>query len=96
MPKYFIPFVNKDFKSVLSPIAAIAITIINLPPATKPLDKASGIFIKVFIIAAIIKNITKNCEYQAQGFPTFIEEIMKADGLVKQTRMNLSSNDKGK
>ena len=52
--------------------------------------------IEVDFSLGIIKNITKNCEYQAQGFPTFIEEIMKADGLVKQTRMNLSSNDKGK
>lgn len=52
--------------------------------------------IEVDFSLGIIKNITKNCEYQAQGFPKFIEEIMKADGLVNQTRMNLSSKDKGK
>jgi 3-isopropylmalate/(R)-2-methylmalate dehydratase small subunit len=34
----------------------------------------------------IITNITKNESYQAEPFPDFVKEIIKADGLMNSIR----------
>ncbi len=52
-------------------------------------DIADEDVVEIDFSSGIIKNITKNRQYKAQGFPKFIEDIMKADGLVNQTRMSI-------
>ena len=39
----------------------------------------------------VITNITKNCTYQAQAFPEFIQKIMQQDGLVNYTKAQIES-----
>lgn len=38
-----------------------------------------------------IKNITKNEVYQSEAFPEFMQDIMKAGGLIHKTRENLKA-----
>lgn len=53
-------------------------------------DIESGNEVSVDFDTGVITNITKNKTYQAQAFPEFIQKIMKADGLVAQTKERLS------
>lgn len=53
-------------------------------------DIENGNEISVNFDTGIITNITKNKTYQAEAFPEFIQQIMKADGLVEQTKQRLS------
>lgn len=50
----------------------------------------SGDEVSVNFDTGVITNITKNKTYQAEAFPEFIQQIMKADGLVAQTKQRLS------
>lgn len=53
-------------------------------------DIEGGNEVSVNFDTGVITNITKNKTYQAQAFPEFIQKIMKADGLVAQTKERLS------
>ncbi len=44
--------------------------------------------LEVNIETGVIKNLTKNNEYQANGFPEFMKEIIDAGGLVNYAREN--------
>ncbi|NLK38287.1 MAG: 3-isopropylmalate dehydratase small subunit [Epulopiscium sp.] len=52
-------------------------------------DIEDGDEVEVDFKSGVITNITKNCTYQAQGFPDFIQKIMEADGLVAQTKARM-------
>ncbi|MCM8710907.1 3-isopropylmalate dehydratase small subunit [Clostridium sp. SYSU_GA19001] len=54
--------------------------ILECPEAVKDIEDNNEITIDVS--TGIITNITKNKTYQAEPFPPFIQEIMKAEGLI--------------
>ena len=51
-----------------------------------------GDLVKVDIDAGEIKNISKNENYKAKGFPTFIQELINSDGLINYVQ-NEVGND---
>jgi len=51
-------------------------------------DIKAGDELEVNIETGVIKNLTKNNEYQANGFPEFMKEIIDAGGLVNYAREN--------
>ncbi|MDM8533507.1 3-isopropylmalate dehydratase small subunit [Clostridiaceae bacterium HSG29] len=51
-------------------------------------DIKAGDKLEVNIETGVIKNLTKNNEYQANGFPEFMKEIIDAGGLVNYAREN--------
>lgn len=52
-------------------------------------DIENGNEVSVNFDTGVITNITKGKTYQAQPFPEFIQNIMKSNGLVNQTKLKL-------
>ena len=64
----------------------IGLPILECEEAVNNIDK--GDVVEVDFSSGLIKNITKNEEYNAQPFPEFMQNIMKANGLVNYVREN--------
>lgn len=62
----------------------IGMPILECEEASKDIE--AGDEVSINFDTGIITNITKGHTYQAQAFPPFIQSIMKADGLVNQTK----------
>ena len=58
----------------------IGLAILECPEASERID--SGDNVEVDFDTGVITNITKNEKYQAEPFPDFVKEIIKADGLM--------------
>ena len=58
----------------------IGLAILECPEASERID--SGDEIAVDFDTGVITNITKNETYQAEPFPEFIKDIIRADGLM--------------
>ena len=58
----------------------IGLAILECPEASEKIE--DGDQVSVDFDTGIIKNITKNESYQAEPFPDFVKEIIKADGLM--------------
>ena len=66
----------------------IGLPILECPEAAE--DIKDGEKVSVDFNTGVITNETNGKTYQAEAFPTFIQEIMKADGLVAQTKSALT------
>ena len=64
----------------------IGLPILECEEAVNNIEK--GDVVEVYFSSGLIKNITKNEEYNAQPFPEFMQNIMKANGLVNYVREN--------
>ncbi len=62
----------------------IGLPILECPEAVKGISK--GDEVEIDLAKGIIKNITKNQTYQAAPFPEFMQELIKAGGLVNYTK----------
>lgn len=62
----------------------IGLPIMECPEAAK--DIAEGDEVSVDVNTGVIHNITKSTTYQAVPFPGFMQDIIKADGLVNYVR----------
>ncbi|MFZ5969594.1 MAG: 3-isopropylmalate dehydratase small subunit [Bacillota bacterium] len=62
----------------------IGLPIMECPEAAK--DIQDGDQVSIDVNTGVITNKTKNKTYQAAPFPEFMQEIMKADGLVNYVR----------
>ena len=58
----------------------IGLAILECPEASERID--SGDEVSIDFDTGVITNITKNEIYQAEPFPEFIKDIMRADGLM--------------
>lgn len=58
----------------------IGLAILECPEASEKIE--DGDQVSIDFDTGIIKNITKNESYQAEPFPDFVKEIIKADGLM--------------
>ncbi len=58
----------------------IGLAILECPEASEKID--SGDEVAVDFDTGIITNVTKNETYQAEPFPEFIKDIIRADGLM--------------
>lgn len=58
----------------------IGLPIIECDEAAKAIE--SGDELEVDFSTGLIKNLTKNEEYQGQGFPEFMQNIINNDGLI--------------
>jgi 3-isopropylmalate dehydratase, small subunit len=58
----------------------IGLPIIECLEASKDIDE--GDEVEVDFDSGIITNKTKNCTYQGQAFPEFMQKIIKAEGLI--------------
>ena len=58
----------------------IGFAILECPEAAQDIDEGNQV--EVDFDTGIIKNITKNKEYQAQPFPEFLQKMIQANGLV--------------
>lgn len=67
----------------------IGLPIIECPEAAKDIDEADQVWIDVK--TGRIENITKGRTYQAEPFPAFMQEIIKADGLIKYVREGMEA-----
>lgn len=55
-------------------------------------EAQDGDIISVELESGTVRNVTKGLEYRAEPFPGFIQEIMKADGLVNYVRNEVMQN----
>jgi 3-isopropylmalate/(R)-2-methylmalate dehydratase small subunit len=62
----------------------IGLAILECPEASERID--AGDEVEVDFDTGIITNKTKNEKYQAEPFPDFIKEIIRADGLMNSLR----------
>ena len=62
----------------------IGLAILECPEASEKIE--NGDSVSVDFDTGIITNITKNESYQAEPFPDFVKEIIKADGLMNSIR----------
>ena len=62
----------------------IGLAILECPEASEKIE--NGDSVSVDFDTGIITNITKNESYQAEPFPDFVKEIIKADGLMNSLR----------
>lgn len=62
----------------------IGLAILECPEASERIS--DGDSVSVDFDTGIITNITKNETYQAEPFPDFVKEIIKADGLMNSIR----------
>ena len=62
----------------------IGLAILECPEASDGID--AGDEVEVDFDTGIITNKTKNEKYQAEPFPDFIKEIIRADGLMNSLR----------
>ena len=58
----------------------IGLAILECPEASERIE--SGDSVSVDFDTGVITNLTKNETYQAEPFPDFVKEIIKADGLM--------------
>ena len=58
----------------------IGLAILECPEASEKID--AGDSVEIDFDTGVITNITKNETYQAEPFPDFVKEIIKADGLM--------------
>ena len=58
----------------------IGFAILECPEAAQDIDEGNQV--EVDFDTGIIKNITKNKQYQAQPFPEFLQKMIQANGLV--------------
>ncbi|MEG1500933.1 MAG: 3-isopropylmalate dehydratase small subunit, partial [Clostridiales bacterium] len=54
------------------------------------LDIADGEEIEIDFAQGIIKNISKNCQYEIKPFPAFMEELIAQGGLLAYTKQKLA------
>ena len=62
----------------------IGLAILECPEASEKIS--DGDSVSVDFDTGIITNLTKNETYQAEPFPDFVKEIIKADGLMNSIR----------
>ena len=62
----------------------IGLAILECPEASEKI--ADGDEVSVNFDTGVITNLTKNERYQAEPFPDFVKEIIKADGLMNSLR----------
>jgi len=62
----------------------IGLAILECPEASEKIE--NGDEVAVDFDTGVITNITKNETYQAEPFPDFVKEIIKADGLMNSLR----------
>jgi 3-isopropylmalate/(R)-2-methylmalate dehydratase small subunit len=62
----------------------IGLPILECPEAAR--DIAEGDQVRVDVKSGKIENLTKGSVYQAEPFPDFMQEIIKADGLIHYVR----------
>lgn len=58
----------------------IGLPILQIPDITKKVE--NGDILEIDFDSGIVKNITKKEEYKAEPFPQFMQEIIKANGLL--------------
>ena len=62
----------------------IGLPILESPTAVKNIEK--GTDLEVNLDTGVIKNLDKDESYQAEPFPDFMQEIIKAGGLIEQIK----------
>jgi 3-isopropylmalate/(R)-2-methylmalate dehydratase small subunit len=62
----------------------IGLAILECPEASEKID--AGDKVEIDFDTGVITNITKNEQYQAEPFPEFVKEIIKADGLMNSLK----------
>jgi len=67
----------------------IGMPILECPEAAK--EVTSGDNLEVDLDKGIIKNLTKGKTYQAQSFPPFMQQLIKAGGLMPFVKARLAS-----
>ena len=65
-------------------VKLVEAAILECPEASEKIE--NGDSVSVDFDTGIITNITKNESYQAEPFPDFVKEIIKADGLMNSIR----------
>jgi 3-isopropylmalate/(R)-2-methylmalate dehydratase small subunit len=60
------------------------------------LDAGDGDILEVDFAAGLIRNITKDRTHRAPAFPPFVEEIIRAGGLIEAVRRKMSPGRKGR
>lgn len=68
----------------------IGLPILECEEAVKNIEAMDEV--EVDFKSGVIHNLTKDEFYQAQGFPEFIQEIMKADGLIQYIKNSLKES----
>ena len=63
----------------------IGLPILECDEAVKNID--AGDELEVDFKSGLIKNLTKNQQYQGEGFPEFMQKIIKAEGLINYINM---------
>ncbi len=66
----------------------IGLPILECEEAVENIEK--GDIVEVDFNSGVITNLTKNQEYKAQPFPDFMQEIIRANGLINYVRENQS------
>ncbi len=66
----------------------IGLPILECEEAVENIEK--GDIVEVDFNSGVITNVTKNQEYKAQPFPEFMQEIIRANGLINYVRENQS------
>jgi 3-isopropylmalate/(R)-2-methylmalate dehydratase small subunit len=66
----------------------IGLPILECPEAAAGIK--AGDEVEVDFDTGLIKNITSGKEFKAQPFPPFMQEIIKADGLINQLKKKLA------
>jgi 3-isopropylmalate/(R)-2-methylmalate dehydratase small subunit len=69
----------------------IGMPILECPDAAK--DAKTGDQFEVDLDQGIIKNLTQNKSYKAQAFPPFMQELIKAGGLMPYVKKKLASQN---
>ena len=64
----------------------IGLPILECDEAVKNID--AGDELEVDFKSGLIKNLTKNQQYQGEGFPEFMQKIIDNDGLIGYIRNN--------
>lgn len=67
----------------------IGLPILECPEAARAIQ--NGDRVKVELDSGRITNITRNCTYKAESFPEFMQDIMKAGGLVNYVSRKVES-----
>ena len=62
----------------------IGLAILECPEASEKIE--NGDVVSIDFDTGVITNVTKNERYQAEPFPEFVKEIIKADGLMNSLK----------
>lgn len=68
----------------------IGLPILECEEAVKNIE--AGDELDIDLTSGVIKNITKNEQYQGQSFPEFMQKIINDDGLIAYIRNNNNNN----